>query len=87
MQRRKIAAHIEVIKSRGQERGLFVALTATRREAVLVDVIGLVASYTEISRAPTLFAILVACAAGKLVVSPFEGEVTNIVGLFDVAKA
>ncbi len=86
MKARQVAAHGEVIEANGQKGRLLVALSATRRKAVLMHVVALVAGNTEFSRTAPLFATLMASFAVQLIVRSVKREITGIVGCLDIRK-
>ena len=69
VQARKIAAHLTVVEARWRKRPLIVALAATRRERIGMNVILSVAVDAQVSRAGEPLIAYVAAIAALLIVS------------------
>ena len=81
----KVAADGGVVEARGRKRPLGVALTASRRQRVGVNVVVAVTVDAQVARAAERSIVLVAPLARDVVVRAFEREVAHVVQRFDIA--
>src|SRR5262245_40948210 len=84
MQTGQVAANAAVIESRRRERPLRVAVTATRRQRVAVDIVLAVAVDAQIAAAGERAVVAVAALAREVVVHALEREVADVVQRLDV---